>query len=150
MMARSLGHRVQLPGLSSLQVREGRHLGTQLSELLQSIGIFPAQPQGTWLLLLAGNQNLNRSCQFRACSVQMDAFHTHAGKGLDSPYSSYPLVWPEKGSLAVIFLEDYGCLPDTWTPKGQVKSHCFNEEPGHTDPSRTESALGSKKYRQAL
>ena len=121
--------------------------GTLFPELLWSTGIFPAQTQGTWFLLLAGNRNLNRSCQEGVCSIQVDAFHAHAGKGLDSPYSSYPLAWPEKGSLAVTFLKDYGCLPDTWTPKGQGKSHCFNEGPGHTDPSRTDSALGSKKQK---
>lgn len=82
------------------------------------------------------------------CTVE--TFHTYARKGLDSPYSSYPLPWPGKGSLAVIFLKDDGRLPDTWIPKGQGKSHCFNEEPGHTDPNRTGSALGSEDYKQAL
>lgn len=73
------------------------------------------------------------------------AFHIDDRKGLDSHDSSYLLICPERGSLAANFLQDYGCPPDTWAPKGQGNSHCFNEEPGHAEPSRTVSALGSKK-----
>lgn len=112
--------------------------GSLLPEL-QSIGIFPAQPGKTWFLLLAGNQNLNRRPARAVQCMQWVPSLYRTEKALIL-LSQALISWS-----VLNFHQDYGCPPDTRAPKGQGKSHCFNEEPGHTEPSKADCALGSIK-----
>lgn len=83
-----------------------------------------------------------RICTEAACMghvvYRVNAFHIYSRKALVLPEA--PISWLVlKGESCCDFFQDYGCPPDIRTPTGQGKPHCFNEEPGCTELSRTGS-----------
>lgn len=132
--------------LGSLLSKWGKWRWPQASCFLNFLSpcVFPAQLYKVWFSLLIGHWTLNRSIGI--CSRYIP------GRWQKRPWcsqllSSPGLFWKEE---SCVLFQDYGSPPDTWDPQGQGKSHCFNEEPGHIEPSRTEVALRSKTHRKAL